>query len=381
MRSKRNVLFSKDKSCFGVLVVVVALLFAVLQPSILDAKTFMVNSRIDLVDSNPGDGICRGVITIVNQEGQEIEIPLGCTLRAAIMEANAFPGADIIRIRPGTYRLNLSGVSKEMAGAMGDLDIKGKLNISGDSEGETIIDATALSDRIFDIHDGSVVLASNMTLMGGAVRGEPEDPRDLVVGVTPEDLAGNPALSVSSIAALSCPIIEPTDKGDGGAILNRGGVAIITNVKFEGNLAICDGGALESMNDAIMVLTDCDFEYNTAISDGGAVENDEDSIMIINNGKFEWNNAYENGGAIANEDSLMWLLESNMQYNAADVYGGAIWNGDSDVMFITNTGIKFNDALEDGGGIFNEDGFLRMNGCAIEMNSPNDVVDANIPEG
>ena len=378
MRSKENLLFSKDKSCFGVLVVV-ALLFTVLQPSILDAKTFTVNNRMDLVDNNPGDGICRAIILIETEEGV-IELPLGCTLRAAIMEANAFPGADIIRIRPGTFRLNLSGVSKEMDGAKGDLDIKGKVNIFGSGKEETIIDATALSDRIFDIHDGSVVLMQDMTLMGGAVLGDPEDPRDLVVGVTPEDLAGNPALSVSSIYALSCPIIEPTDKGDGGAILNRGGVAIIRDVKFEGNLAICDGGAIDSMDDSVMVLTCCDFEFNTAMSDGGAVENDEDSIMIINNGKFEWNNAYENGGAIANEDSLMWILESIMQYNAADVFGGAIWNGDSDTMFVTNTMIKFNDALEDGGGILNEDGFLRLRGCEIEMNSPNDVVDKNIPE-
>ena len=197
MRSKENLLFSKDKSCFGVLVVV-AMLFTVLQPSILDAKTFTVNNRMDLVDANPGDGICRAVILIETEEGV-IELPLGCTLRAAIMEANAFPGADIIRIRPGTFRLNLSGVSKEMNGAMGDLDIKGKVNIFGSGKEETIIDATALSDRIFDIHDGSVVLAQDMTLMGGAVLGDPEDPRDLVVGVTPEDLAGNPALSVSSI--------------------------------------------------------------------------------------------------------------------------------------------------------------------------------------
>ena len=379
MRSKGNVLFSKDKSCLGELVVVVALLVADMQPSILDAKTFTVNNRMDLVDNNPGDGICRASILIETEEGV-IELPLGCTLRAAIMEANVFPGADIIRINPGIHRLNLSGVSKEMDGAMGDLDIKGKLNIFGSGKEETIIDATALSDRIFDIHDGSVVLAQDMTLIGGTVLGGPEDPRD-IVGVTPEDLAGNPAVVASSIYALSCPIIEPTDKGDGGAILNRGGVAIIREVKFEGNLAICDGGAIDSMNDAVMVLTACDFEFNTAISDGGAVENDEDSIMIINDGKFEWNNAYENGGAIANEDSLMWLLESQMQYNAAEVYGGAIWNGDSDVMFITNTGIRFNDALEDGGGVFNEDGFLRMNGCAIENNSPNDVVDANIPEG
>ena len=46
----------------------------------LQAATFVVGSAGDASDSQPGDGVC--------------ETPLGCTLRAAIQEANALAGLD-----------------------------------------------------------------------------------------------------------------------------------------------------------------------------------------------------------------------------------------------------------------------------------------------
>lgn len=51
------------------------------------AATFTVDSTADAVDVNPGDGVCAAA------SGP-------CTLRAAIMEANAFGGPDIISFPP-----------------------------------------------------------------------------------------------------------------------------------------------------------------------------------------------------------------------------------------------------------------------------------------
>ena len=47
--------------------------------------TFTVNSVVDAVDANPGNGICTTAGGI-------------CTLRAAIQETNALAGADIITL-------------------------------------------------------------------------------------------------------------------------------------------------------------------------------------------------------------------------------------------------------------------------------------------
>ncbi len=72
------------------------------------ATTFTVNSVIDETDAAPGNGSC-------------VSAPSGlCTLRAAVMEANALGGADAITLPSGTYTLTLTGTAEDAA-ATGDL--------------------------------------------------------------------------------------------------------------------------------------------------------------------------------------------------------------------------------------------------------------------
>ena len=59
-------------------------------PCTFQAATFTVNSTADGVDGEPGDGRC-----VTPNERT-------CTLRAAIMEANALAGADSILLPAGT---------------------------------------------------------------------------------------------------------------------------------------------------------------------------------------------------------------------------------------------------------------------------------------
>ena len=58
---------------------------------------FLVNSANDTIDANPGDGVC--------SDGAG-----NCTLRAAIMEANASTGADAIALPAGIYSITIAGV-------------------------------------------------------------------------------------------------------------------------------------------------------------------------------------------------------------------------------------------------------------------------------
>jgi len=326
---------------------------------IAGAASFQVNLRTDLPDDNPGDGVCRAIQTT------DKERRFDCSLRAAIMEANAWPGADKIVLGFGTYRLTRSGYSAETAGAAGDLDIVDKLQIFGKGKTLTTIDASNLGDRIFDIHGPGVVTMEKMTLNGGTAMGGPRDNYSYSTNDQTEEL--------------SCPVVKPADEADGGAILNRGAIVQLKDMFFENNRALCDGGAIESVGDAIMVMTGCDFAYNTAIGNGGAVENDEDSIMTITTADFQWNNAMENGGALASDDSMLFLSKGTMMYNSARGMGGGIWNGDSDSMKVASTSITYNDAA-DGGGIYNNDGFLKLRDNIVEYNSPNDIVDQQIQE-
>src|SRR5262245_30640090 len=89
--------------------ILVSCLLAALPAASARATTFPVNSTADDTDLTPGDSVC--------------STELGaCTLRAAVQEANALDGADIIELPPGTYSLDNTGID-ENAAASGDLDL------------------------------------------------------------------------------------------------------------------------------------------------------------------------------------------------------------------------------------------------------------------
>src|SRR5947209_3154871 len=71
--------------------------------------TFTVNTTLDTIDASPGNGVA------ADSAGRT-------SLRAAVMEANALPGADVIVIPAalGTCKLTIAG-SVENAARTGDL--------------------------------------------------------------------------------------------------------------------------------------------------------------------------------------------------------------------------------------------------------------------
>src|SRR4051794_9760907 len=72
-------------------------------PTLASANApFVVNRTNDAVDLKPGDGRCDSVADMTMAGDQ-------CTLRAAIMEANASPDADIITLPAGIYKLTRAG--------------------------------------------------------------------------------------------------------------------------------------------------------------------------------------------------------------------------------------------------------------------------------
>jgi CSLREA domain-containing protein len=87
-----------------------------------------------------------------------------CSLREAIVAANAAPGLDTIILPAGIYRLSRAG-GLEDAAATGDLDITDPLTIIGASPDTTVIDAKAL-DRVIDIKSLGVTLA-HVTIQQG----------------------------------------------------------------------------------------------------------------------------------------------------------------------------------------------------------------------
>ena len=152
---------------------------------------FVVNTTADTVDVNLGDGFC------VDDTGK-------CSLRAAIMEANARPGSDIIELPAGTYTLTRTSTHEDEA-VDGDLDIipsglmlqenvhlengctgYNSLRIQGAGAGVTIIDGGRI-DRVFHIlpQEGycSEVTLNDLTIQHGYrdgtyCRGDDDDDDD-----------------------------------------------------------------------------------------------------------------------------------------------------------------------------------------------------------
>ena len=116
------------------------------------STNFVVNITTDTQDANPGDGVCSD--------------PGGnCSIRAAIMEANALPGADVINIPGGVYLLSIVGSGEDLC-LTGDFDINSDLVIIGASAVNTILNGDSL-DRVFHILNAGVVDISGIEIREG----------------------------------------------------------------------------------------------------------------------------------------------------------------------------------------------------------------------
>ena len=138
------------------------LLVAVFAALDAGAATFAVNSNSDQSDAVPGNGVCSVMAGL-------------CTLRAAIQEANAFAGADVIQIPAGTYTLSIAGAGEENA-TTGDLDIRDDVTLEGAGSGVTILDGGAL-DRVLHMQPMNVATLSvtvrDVTIRNGATADAP----------------------------------------------------------------------------------------------------------------------------------------------------------------------------------------------------------------
>jgi len=120
------------------------------------AATFTVNETADNVDTNPGDGLCAVPFTGY------------CSLRAAVQEANAHAGADVIMVPAGSFLLSRAGTGEDAA-EFGDLDLTDDLMIVGAGIDRTIVYGGFL-DRVFDLRNGAAVEMFSMTIRDGLTR-------------------------------------------------------------------------------------------------------------------------------------------------------------------------------------------------------------------
>lgn len=231
------------------------------------ATTYTVDIFTDDNDAFPGDDHCAGG-------------PGGCSLRAAIEEANAHAGDDTIMLPEGTFVLDNVGGFPEDDAASGDLDILSNVTIIGAGASKTIIDGNA-TDRVFSTFpaDAPVVQISNLTVQNGLV--ESDGGAFYLAGGT---------ITLEGLAVVDNHtdydfFFGATPSGCGGAISSANTHLIIRNSTFSGNSTGDGYDGADGFNPA---------RSGSESGSGGAICTSSGSIEISNS-TFA-NNATGNGG-------------------------------------------------------------------------------------
>jgi CSLREA domain-containing protein len=201
-----------------------------------------------------------------------------CSLREAILAANAADGQDFIVLGAGTYSLSLSGADEEL-GATGDLDVVEDLAIVGRDAAGTVIDANRI-DRVFDIPAGVRLELVSLTVRngqagagpGGGIRVEGE--LDLTRGVVRESQAGKGGgiagigeASVLNIGQSTILQNRSTEQGGGLYVENT---LHLVNSTVSGNVAgLVGGGGLYANSDAAGTVSNSTIHLNNASSGKG----------------------------------------------------------------------------------------------------------------
>ncbi len=110
-------------------------------------QVFNVNTTDDTIDNNPGDGQCR-------------DSNNNCSLRAAIMEANALAAPAVIELPAGTYTLTRTSSIDEQGY---DLDLKTNITLRGAGRDTTVLDGNNTT-RVIEVHPDKNVTLENLTV-------------------------------------------------------------------------------------------------------------------------------------------------------------------------------------------------------------------------
>ena len=264
-----------------------------------------------------------------------------CSLREAIIAANAHAGADTIILSAKVYTLAIGGAD-ENSGATGDLDITDDLTINGAGAGQTSIKGGAgWDDRIFDIPAWYIsVTLNDMTIANGHIN-------DYGGGIHHVN-TGTLILNNSIVSGNSA-----TDYSGGGISHGSGGTLILNDSVVSGNSAAA-GGGISSAN-ATVLLTNSIVSGNTTSNGGGGISSNGGSLEVTGSTISGNTSTRDFGGGIVSADGTLTVIDSTISGNTAHFNAGGVANAGG-TLTLTNTTISGNSATGGAGGGINNFG-------------------------
>lgn len=294
-----------------------------------------------------------------------------CSLREAIIAANASPGADVITLPAGTYTIAL-GSSGDDASADGDLDITDNLTITGAGAASTVIDGGSI-DRVLHITFAPSLLAVSIT--GVTVQNGVASPDDNGGGILNEggtltlsnvtvadNVGGNRGggIANSETLELTSTTIRGNASGSGGGIMSTG-TATLTDVVVGGNSGY-EGGGIHFDLEGTATLTNVAVTGNEGYVGGGILNH---QTIEVKGSTISGNTTESSGGGIYNSGQLT-LTNSTVSANTVTSGdGGGVVIANQGSATLRNVTISGNSAAASGGGIDNIDGTATLSNTIL----------------
>lgn len=275
---------------------------------------FVVDSFEDQWDDDSDDGVCSATLS---------DDSTGCTLRAAVDQAEANAGPDDIKLPAGTFVLD------------SDLYVSNNLTITGAGRDATFIDGNG-STRLLNIDDAPTVVIEDVSLTGG------------------DDYEGGALyMDDGDVTLRDSAVSDNVASDDGGGIYNYTGHLTLENTPVTGNVAGYDGGGIHN-------------EYG---------------VVTLKNGSHVDDNSLQDsssGAGISNEYGEVFVSGSSIAGNVCDYcYGGGVYNYEGFVS-LKNVTVTDNDGGDaefgsedypsEGAGIYNEYGVVELDGVTVSGN-------------
>ena len=217
-------------------------------PASAAAADFLVSSEVDAVDADPGDGVC--------------DIGTGdCTLRAAVMEANAFPGADTVLLPAGDYALTIPPDDHLPPPLLydwaGDLDVLEDLVIEGldRDPATTVIRGDAIAVQLLDAAPAVSLDVRHITLTEGSYLATEGD------GASAIDMVGG------TLSLLNCVVSYGSGSSFSAGVAAIDTAVSITDSLFTDNYSVSGVGGLRVTNGSL-VISNSRFVRNTGENGG-----------------------------------------------------------------------------------------------------------------